>query len=69
MKKDENQFIDKSSGKTNQLFKQAWLGRYPRPKQVISDNGSECKMNFEEQDTRNTERGRGTLKFRIVPLK
>ena len=46
VKRDENQYIDKSSARISQLFEQAWLGRYPRPKQVIFDNGSEFKMHF-----------------------
>ena len=46
VKKNENEYIDKSSARISQLFDQTWLSRYPRPKQIIFDNGSEFKMNF-----------------------
>ena len=46
VKKDEIQNIDTSSARISQLFEQAWLGRYPRPKQVIFDHGPEFKMHF-----------------------
>ena len=45
-KKDTRQHIDKTSARISQLFDQVWLSRYPRPKKVIFDNGSEFKKNF-----------------------
>jgi len=39
----EVQKIDKSSARISQLFDQVWLSRYPRPKEVIFDDGSEFK--------------------------
>lgn len=38
--------IDKTSARISLLFKKTWLDRYPRPKQVVFDNGSEFKRNF-----------------------
>ena len=38
--------IDKSSARISRLFDQTWLARYPRPKKVIFDNGSEFKKDF-----------------------
>ena len=38
--------IDKSSARVGRLFDQYWLARYPRPKKVIFDNGSEFKKDF-----------------------
>jgi hypothetical protein len=38
--------IDKTSARISRLFDQQWLSRYPRPKKVIFDNGSEFKKNF-----------------------
>ena len=38
--------IDKSSARISRLFDQTWLLRYPRPKRVIFDNGSEFKKDF-----------------------
>ena len=38
--------IDKTSARIGRLFDQTWLSRYPRPKKVIFDNGSEFKKNF-----------------------
>lgn len=46
VKKDENNYIDKSSARISRLFDQTWLSRYPRPKEVVCDNGSEFKLNF-----------------------
>ena len=43
---NENNYIDKSSARISRLFNQTWLSRYPRPSEVIFDNGSEFKMNF-----------------------
>jgi hypothetical protein len=37
---------DKSSARISRLFDQTWLSRYPRPKEVIFDNGSEFKKDF-----------------------
>ena len=42
----DNSFIDKSSARISRLFDQVWLSRYPRPKKVIFDNGSEFKKDF-----------------------
>ena len=39
-------YIDKSSARISQLFKNLWLSRYPRPIDVVSDNGSEFKKDF-----------------------
>ena len=38
--------IDKSSARISQIFNDVWLSRYPRPKKVIFDNGSEFKKDF-----------------------
>ena len=38
--------IDKSATRISQLFEQTWLSRYPRPKKVVFDNGSEFKKDF-----------------------
>ena len=38
--------IDKTLAIISQLFNQVWLSRYPRPKEVIFDNGSEFKKDF-----------------------
>ena len=45
-KKISQQTIDKSSARISLLFDQTWLSRYPRPKKVIFDNGSEFKKDF-----------------------
>lgn len=37
---------DKSSARISNLFDDVWLARYPRPKEVIFDNGSEFKKDF-----------------------
>lgn len=42
----ERTAIDKSSARISRLFSQTWLSRYPRPKKVIFDNGSEFKKDF-----------------------
>ena len=42
----DNSFIDKSSARISRLFDQVWLSRYPRPKKVVFDNGSEFKKDF-----------------------
>ena len=46
VKNNKDNYIDKSSARISKLFDQAWLSRYPRPKEVIFDNGSEFKMHF-----------------------
>ena len=38
--------IDKSSARVGRLFDQYWLARYPRPKKLIFENGSEFKKDF-----------------------
>ena len=38
--------IDKSSARISRLFDQVWLSRYPRPRKVVFDNGSEFKKDF-----------------------
>ena len=43
---NSDNYIDKSSARISQLFNQFWLSRYPRPKEVVFDNGSEFKMHF-----------------------
>jgi hypothetical protein len=45
-KMDHQPLIDKSSAHVSHLFDQTCLVRYPRPKNVIFDNGSEFKKNF-----------------------
>ena len=42
----DHTFIDKSSARISRLFDQTWLSRYPRPKKVVFDNGSEFKKDF-----------------------
>ena len=46
VKSNEDNYIDKSSARIIKLFDQAWLRRYPRPREVIFDNGSKFKMHF-----------------------
>jgi hypothetical protein len=46
VKNDEQDYIDKSSARISRLFEQTWLSRYPRPREVICDNGSEFKLHF-----------------------
>ena len=46
IKKDKQNYIDKSSTRISRLFNQTWLSYYPRPKVVIFSNGSEFKMYF-----------------------
>ena len=38
---------DKTSARISRLFDQVWLSRYPRPRKVLYDNGSEFKKNFQ----------------------
>ena len=46
VKKDENEYIDKTSARISKIFEQTWLSRYPRPEEVVCDNGSEFKLHF-----------------------
>ena len=46
VKNDDQDYIDKSSARISRLFEQTWLSRYPRPREVICDNGSEFKLHF-----------------------
>ena len=39
--------LHKSSAQTSKLFDEVWLARYPHPKKVLYDNGSEFKKNFQ----------------------
>ena len=39
-------YIDKSYSRVIQLFSNTWLSRYPRPRKVVSGNGSEFKPDF-----------------------
>ena len=41
-----DEYIDKSSDRVSQLFNKTLLCRYPRPRKVVFDNGSEFKRNF-----------------------
>jgi hypothetical protein len=38
---------DQTSARVSQLFDNVWLSRYPRPRKVLYDNGSEFKRNFQ----------------------
>jgi transposase InsO family protein len=42
---------DKSAGTVMDAFHEQWLCRYPRPKKVVFDNGSEFKSVFKEMCT------------------
>jgi hypothetical protein len=46
VKNGNREVIDKTSARISQLFNQVWLSRYPRPKEVVFDNGSEFKKDF-----------------------
>jgi hypothetical protein len=46
IKMDNREYIDKTSARISQLFNQTWLSRYPRPRRVVFDNGSEFKRDF-----------------------
>lgn len=46
VRKGNTQYIDKTSARISQVFNQVWLSRYPRPRRVILDNGSEFKKDF-----------------------
>ena len=39
--------IDQTSARMSKLFDEVWLARYPRPRKVIFDNGSEFKKDFQ----------------------
>lgn len=39
--------IDQTSARMSQLFDEVWLSRYPPPRKVIYDNGTEFKKNFQ----------------------
>ena len=41
-----SEYIDKPSSSVSQLFNQTWLWMYPRPREVVFDNGSEFKQDF-----------------------
>lgn len=43
-----DEVFDKTSAQISRLFNRAWLSRYPRPREVICDNGSEFKLHFKE---------------------
>ena len=47
IKKGNKEYIDKSSARISQLFNNTWLCRYPRPVEVVYDNGSEFKKDFQ----------------------
>ena len=38
--------MDKSSYRVSQLFNNTWLCRYPRPRKVVFDKGSDFKQDF-----------------------
>ena len=38
-----DEYIDKSSARVSQMFNNTCICRYPRPKKVVFDNGSEFK--------------------------
>ena len=38
--------IDQYLARISQIFKKAWLSRYPRPREVIFDNGYGFNINF-----------------------
>ena len=40
------EYIDKSSARVSQLFNNIWIIRYPRPRNVVFDNGLELKQDF-----------------------
>ncbi|GFH49966.1 hypothetical protein CTEN210_06442 [Chaetoceros tenuissimus] len=46
VKEDKDDFIDKTSARISLIFEQTWLSRYPRPEEVVCDNGSEFKLHF-----------------------
>lgn len=46
VRRGNTQLIDKTSARISRVFNQIWLSRYPRPRKVILDNGSEFKKDF-----------------------
>ena len=44
--KTTRETMDKTLARISCLFDQVWLSHYPRPKEVIFDNGSEFKKDF-----------------------
>ena len=46
VKYDKEDYLDKSSARISRIFNHTWLSRYPRPAEIIFDNGSEFKMHF-----------------------
>ena len=44
--KEETQVFDKTSSRISQIINSSWLSRYPRPREVVYDNGSEFKLYF-----------------------
>ena len=38
-----DEYIDKSSARYIQIFNNIWICRYPRPRKVVFDNGSDFK--------------------------
>ena len=44
----EDEILDKTSASISQIFNKTWLCRYPRPVEVVFDNGSEFKKDFKE---------------------
>ena len=38
--------FDKTSAQISKIFNRQWLSRYPRPKHIVYDNGSEFKLHF-----------------------
>ena len=42
----EDEILDRTSAQISQLFNKTWLCRYPRPVEVVCDNGSEFKKDF-----------------------
>ena len=41
-----NEYTDKSSSRVSQLFNNTWICIYPRPRNVVFDNGSKFKLDF-----------------------
>jgi len=55
--------IDKSSATISKLFNKQWLSRYPRPNNIVYDNGSEFKLHFRDLcDSYNIKRKPTTVK-------
>jgi Integrase core domain. len=47
VKAGNKEYIDKTSARISLLFNNYWLSRYPRPVEVVYDNGSEFKKDFQ----------------------